>query len=136
MPINFECARKAADDAEKKCTEMERCVAEMQRLRDHYKNEMKMSRYYVESEAEAEGNFVMYNRLLSEASVKWSGALLSQGELWQKYCDLLEDYEEKEKNAERPDEKCSFCGMMHSECGGDHGDEMRQIIRENSPWRR
>jgi len=46
----------------------------------------------------------------------------------------LEEYEEKEKNAERPDEKCTFCGEMYSECGGDHGDEMRQIIRESGGW--
>ena len=28
------------------------------------------------------------------------------------------------------DSKCSFCGSMESECGGDHGDEMREIQRE------
>jgi len=133
---NVLAARQAADKAEEKCTKMARYVAEMQRWRDHYKNEMKISRYYVESEAEAEGNFVKYNRLLSEAHTTWTEALNSQAELWQKYCELLEEYEEKEKNAERPDEKCSFCGMMHSECDGDHSDEMRQMIRENSPWTR
>ena len=31
---------------------------------------------------------------------------------------------------ERPDAKCTFCGEMESECGGDHGDEMREICRE------
>ena len=30
------------------------------------------------------------------------------------------------------DTKCSFCGSMQSECGGDHGDEMRDIMREHS----
>lgn len=30
---------------------------------------------------------------------------------------------------ERQDEKCTFCGQMDSECGGDHGDEMREIMR-------
>jgi hypothetical protein len=28
------------------------------------------------------------------------------------------------------DSKCTFCGSMESECGGDHGDEMREIQRE------
>ena len=28
------------------------------------------------------------------------------------------------------DSKCTFCGYMVSECGEDHGDEMRQIQRE------
>jgi hypothetical protein len=30
----------------------------------------------------------------------------------------------------RHDSKCTFCGAMVSECGEDHGDEMRQIMRE------
>jgi hypothetical protein len=28
------------------------------------------------------------------------------------------------------DRKCTFCGAMSSECGEDHGDEMRDIMRE------
>jgi hypothetical protein len=30
----------------------------------------------------------------------------------------------------REDYKCTFCGAMASECGEDHGDEMRDIQRE------
>jgi hypothetical protein len=26
--------------------------------------------------------------------------------------------------------KCTFCGELASECGGDHGDEMRDMCRE------
>jgi hypothetical protein len=26
---------------------------------------------------------------------------------------------------ERPDEECTYCGKMESDCGGDHGDDMR-----------
>jgi len=33
---------------------------------------------------------------------------------------------------ERDDQKCTFCGEMERECGGDHVDEMRDIMRENS----
>jgi len=34
------------------------------------------------------------------------------------------------------DSKCTFCGEMESECGGDHVDEMRQIQREaERSWR-
>jgi len=29
------------------------------------------------------------------------------------------------------DSECTFCGAMDSECGGDHGDEMRDIMRES-----
>jgi hypothetical protein len=28
------------------------------------------------------------------------------------------------------DSKCTFCGAMESECGGDHADEMRDLLRE------
>ena len=28
------------------------------------------------------------------------------------------------------DSKCTFCGAMESQCGGDHADEMRDIMRE------
>jgi hypothetical protein len=34
------------------------------------------------------------------------------------------------ENEGRQDQKCTFCGYMDSECGGDHGDEMRDIQRE------
>ena len=135
---NVLAARQAADKNEDKCDEIARYVARMQDMRDYYNNEMKVSKKESNEmeKAEAKRNFIIYNQLCSEAHTKWSEALNSQVELWQKYCDLLEEYEEKEKNAERPDQKCSFCGMMHSECDDDHSDEMRQIIRENSPWTR
>ena len=37
---------------------------------------------------------------------------------------------------ERPDMKCTFCGEMDSECGGDHGDEMREIGRMEEKYSR
>jgi len=40
-------------------------------------------------------------------------------------------YEDEEDDYYRQDSKCSFCGAMVSECGEDHGDEMRQIMREH-----
>jgi len=45
----------------------------------------------------------------------------------------IADAEMLHYNAEdywRQDSKCTFCGDMVSECGGDHGDEMRDIQRE------
>ena len=36
---------------------------------------------------------------------------------------------------ERPDEECTYCGKMDSDCGGDHGDDMRydqQLSRSRS----
>lgn len=126
---NVLAARQAADKAEDKCTKMAIYVAKMQGARDHYKNEMVFCKE--EKKAEAEGNFIMYNQLLSDAHTKWTEALNSQAELWQKYCDLLDEYQ---KNEERADEKCTFCGKMYRDCGGDHGDEMRQIIQESGGW--
>jgi hypothetical protein len=46
---------------------------------------------------------------------------------------------EAEMNREYYDQECSFCGSKLWDCGGDHGDEMRDILREsrrrrNSRW--
>jgi hypothetical protein len=37
---------------------------------------------------------------------------------------------EAEDEAYNYDSKCTFCGSMESDCGGDHGDEMRDEMRE------
>ena len=37
---------------------------------------------------------------------------------------------------ERADDKCTFCGEMVRECGGDHGDEMRDIGRMEDRYER
>ena len=100
---NVLAARQAADKNEDNCTEIALCVARMQDMRDYYNNEMKVGKE--ESAAEAEKNFIIYSQLYSEAQTKWSEALNSQVELWQKYCDLLEEYEKK--NTEHPDKKPS-----------------------------
>jgi hypothetical protein len=42
----------------------------------------------------------------------------------------IEEAEQFYYNDEREDYVCTFCGAMDSECGGDHGDEMRDIQRE------
>jgi hypothetical protein len=43
---------------------------------------------------------------------------------WRKFTshEIDDDYCEE-------DSKCTFCGAMESECGGDHADEMRDIMR-------
>jgi hypothetical protein len=45
---------------------------------------------------------------------------------------LAEIYKDEEELEDywRQDSKCTFCGAMESECGGDHGDEMRQIQKD------
>jgi hypothetical protein len=37
---------------------------------------------------------------------------------------------------ERADDKCTFCGEMERDCGGDHGDEMRDIGRMEDRYER
>jgi hypothetical protein len=51
-----------------------------------------------------------------------------EADLLQKVIWEAEDFHHE--NGWREDSKCTFCGYMDSECGGDHGDEMRQIMRE------
>jgi len=47
-----------------------------------------------------------------------------------KAIDDAEKLHYDEEDYWRQDSKCTFCGAMVSECGEDHGDEMRQIMRE------
>jgi hypothetical protein len=44
---------------------------------------------------------------------------------------MIEDIEDKiQDKFYGQDSKCTFCGSMESDCGGDHGDEMRDMQRE------
>jgi len=132
---NVLAARQAADKAGLKCDKMAIYVAQMQGYANYYINELKLCKE--EKKAEAEANVVKHNKALADAHAEWSAALGSQGELWQTYCDLFDEHQKKEQEQvqeDRPDEKCTFCDEMYSECGGDHGDEMRQIIRESGGW--
>ena len=44
--------------------------------------------------------------------------------------DAEQFYYHENDEHDREDYKCTFCGAMASECGEDHGDEMRDIQRE------
>jgi hypothetical protein len=41
-----------------------------------------------------------------------------------------EDQQWRDEMIEEYERPCTFCGQMVSECGEDHGDEMRDIVRE------
>lgn len=41
-----------------------------------------------------------------------------------------EDQQWRDRMVEADKKPCSFCGDMPSYCGRDHGDEMRQLVRE------
>lgn len=47
--------------------------------------------------------------------------------------EAIREAEREDYEYYRQDSKCTFCGAMESECGADHGDEMRDIQREY--WR-
>ena len=47
-----------------------------------------------------------------------------------KAIEEAEDQEWRERMVEEDKKPCSFCGEILRECGGDHGDEMRDIQRE------
>jgi hypothetical protein len=42
--------------------------------------------------------------------------------------------EDEDETRRYEDTVCSFCGDKESECGGDHADEMRDIMRRSRPW--
>ena len=123
-------ARLIADKAEDKCTKMALYVAQMQGCVDYYVNQTIVCKDPNEH-AEAQANVLKFKQVLLDAHTEWNAALDKQGELWEKYCELLDAYERID---ERADAKCTFCGEMERDCGGDHGDEMREIIRESCGW--
>ena len=47
-----------------------------------------------------------------------------------KAIEHAEDQQWRDRMVEEDKKPCSFCGDMPSECGRDHGDEMRDIARE------
>lgn len=105
---NVIAARKAADNAEKKCTKMAAYVAEMQGARDFYANQLMICKE--EEKAEAEKNFLVYNKLLSDAHTEWTSALESQAELWEAYNISLDEY--RKESAMR-----SLCADFHATYG-------------------
>jgi hypothetical protein len=60
------------------------------------------------------------------------GVWISKGESEKLSVELARIYKDEEEDDDywRQDHKCTFCGSMASECGEDHGDEMRDIMRE------
>jgi antitoxin component of RelBE/YafQ-DinJ toxin-antitoxin module len=76
------------------------------------------------------------------AELRWNEQLDLHDRLWAAYCVALEAYnvaqsaaeevrEDEEYLAAQEEANCTFCGEKYRDCGGDHGDEMRQIMRES-----
>lgn len=65
------------------------------------------------------------------AQMPW-GVWISKEESAKLSKELANIYKDEEDDDDyyNQDRKCTFCGYMESECGGDHGDEMRDICRE------
>ena len=84
---------------------------------------------------------------LDLAELRWNEQLDLHDRLWAAYCVALEAFqtaeaaataataaqeaEDAERDAEYDEATCTFCGEKNRECGGDHADEMRQIMRES-----
>jgi len=60
------------------------------------------------------------------------GAWITKEESAKLTKQLAEIYKDEEDDDYyfREDSRCTFCGYVESQCGGDHGDEMRDIQRE------
>ena len=82
-------ARRTVDKATRKCDKMAVYVAQMQGARDFYANLMICKE---EEKAEAEKNFLVYNKLLSDAHTEWTSALECQAELWEAYNISRDEY--------------------------------------------
>ena len=61
------------------------------------------------------------------------GVWISKEESEKLHVELARIYKDEQDDDDysRDDYKCTFCGQMASECGEDHGDEMRDIMREH-----
>jgi hypothetical protein len=64
-----------------------------------------------------------------------STASRMQVQLLEAFYKAHSSYNDEEGDYWREDYKCTFCGSMASECGEDHGDEMRDIMREHRKHR-
>jgi hypothetical protein len=51
---------------------------------------------------------------------------------WARTIATLANEQELEWGGEDPDRICTFCHEKADYCGEDHGDEMRDIVRERS----
>lgn len=61
------------------------------------------------------------------------GVWISKDESEKLHVELARIYKDEQDDDDysHEDYKCTFCGQMASECGEDHGDEMRDIMREH-----
>jgi len=97
---NVLAARQAADKAGQMCDKKAVYVAQMEGYANYYVNELKLCKE--EKRAEVEANVLKFKQASLNAHAEWNAVLGSQAELWQTYCDLLDEYQKKEK------EECTF----------------------------
>jgi len=78
----------------------------------------------------ADDGFFYYLYAQPEAHARPTYIWLQNEEEFLALSKAIKDAEDANDAYWRKDTKCTFCGSMYSECGGDHGDEMREIQRE------
>ena len=104
---------------------MEKAINDLHNALD-YENEMSDKEYACRIEFEKNKlDKELWNKLC-----KAKAAYLAAFRATIEACKVVGELEEKEDKEYYENLKCTFCGELNSICGGDHGDEMRDIARE------
>lgn len=131
--------REAADEAERSFKKITLSVSSAEGLLRYLESELIVAKINNQplrvTELQAERDEA--KAALDLAELRWNEQLDNHDRLWSAYADAqdavddAEEAEEAEREAAYDEAICTFCGEKNRECGGDHGDEMRQIMRES-----
>ena len=138
--------REAADEAERSFKKITLSVSSAEGLLRYLESELIVAKINNQplriTELQAERDEA--KAALDLAELRWNEQLDLHDRLWADYCVALEAFqtaeaaaaaaqeaEDAERDAEYDEATCTFCGEKNRECGGDHADEMRQIMRES-----
>ena len=134
--------REAADEAERSFKKITLSVSSAEGLLRYLESELIVAKINNQplriTELQAERDEA--KAALDLAELRWNEQLDLHDSLWSAYSDAQDalDIAEEVVEAEREERwaaydeaTCTFCGEKNRECGGDHADEMRQIMRES-----
>jgi hypothetical protein len=139
--------RATADEAERTFKKISIRVSSAEGLLRHFESELivakreKNEQRVIQLQPERDAAKVA----LDAAEQLWNDQLDLHDRLWAAYCVALEAFQtaeaaaaaaEEAEDAEREERwaaydeaTCTFCGEKNRDCGGDHADEMREIMR-------
>ena len=134
--------REAADEAERSFKKITLSVSSAEGLLRYLESELIVAKINNQplriTELQAERDEA--KAALDLAELRWNEQLDLHDSLWSAYSDAqdaldiaeeVEEAEREERWAAYDEATCTFCGEKNRECGGDHADEMRQIMRES-----